>query len=302
MTLPLAQGAANTVLTNNGSGTLSWASAGSGANTTLSNLTSPTSVNQSLIPSTDATKNFGSASNRWLDGYIFAIKDSSGINSLIPQTRLLSDSGGHTSVDWENRSLYTWNGFSSDSRLTWTDSGIVVSTDIKPSIGSTYNNGTDIVPWASVFSRNYWFTNTSNSNLIRLMAPTTPTSSYDMTLPLAQGAANTVLTNNGSGTLSWASNNWSVVNGGNAAYSILAADQHVRTTTTLTADQTWTLPVCSGPNIGERHEIKNTPSQTFNIILDGNAVDLIDGNLTVTLLPGDSYNVICAVAGTWDIE
>lgn len=95
---------------------------------------------------------------------------------------------------------------------------------------------------------------------------------------------------------------WTVTNGGNAAYNILAGDNHVRTGTTLTADRTWVLPVCSGANIGERHEIKNTPSQTFNIILDGNGTDLIDGNLTVTLLPGDSYQVICAVAGTWDIE
>src|SRR6185295_10675617 len=39
------------------------------ANTSLSNLTSPTSVNQSLVPSTTNTKNLGSSSLAWKDGW-----------------------------------------------------------------------------------------------------------------------------------------------------------------------------------------------------------------------------------------
>lgn len=97
----------------------------------------------------------------------------------------------------------------------------------------------------------------------------------------------------------------SVVDGGNAAYSILAADKHIRSSTILTANRTYTLPVCDGSNIGEEHEVKNLPSQGFNIILAANGADNIDGQASVTLLPGDSVPVICAefgAAGSWDIQ
>lgn len=46
---PAAQGSASTVLTNDGSGNLSWTAVSSGANQSLSNLTSPTAINQDLI-------------------------------------------------------------------------------------------------------------------------------------------------------------------------------------------------------------------------------------------------------------
>lgn len=55
---PNAQGAASTVLENDGAGNLSWAAAGgSGANVFLSNLSSPTAVNQDLIFNTGVGAN-----------------------------------------------------------------------------------------------------------------------------------------------------------------------------------------------------------------------------------------------------
>ena len=100
---------------------------------------------------------------------------------------------------------------------------------------------------------------------------------------------------------------WPVTDGGNAAYTILSApaDQHVRDTTTLTANRAYTLPVCNASNIGERHEIKNLPAQTFNIVLTAAGSDNIDGASTYVLEPGDSVPVICAAFsanGTWDVE
>lgn len=95
------------------------------------------------------------------------------------------------------------------------------------------------------------------------------------------------------------------IDGGNAAYSILAADKYVRTTTTLTVDRAYTLPVCNASNLGETHMVKNLPAQTKNIILTSAGSDNIDGNATFTLLPGDSANVVCGVftsAGTWDLN
>ena len=95
--------------------------------------------------------------------------------------------------------------------------------------------------------------------------------------------------------------NWTVTNGGDTAYSILATDQHVRSGTALTLARTYTLDVCAA-NIGERHEIKNTPSQTHTVTVAGNGADTVDGAANYVLQPGDSLSVICAVSGNWDIE
>lgn len=58
ITMPAAQGAANTFLKNDGAGNLTWTVTGaSGANTFLSNLTSPTAINQDLIFDTGAAAN-----------------------------------------------------------------------------------------------------------------------------------------------------------------------------------------------------------------------------------------------------
>lgn len=92
-----------------------------------------------------------------------------------------------------------------------------------------------------------------------------------------------------------------VANGGDAAYTILAGDGLVRSGTTLTANRTYTLPSCAA-NIGEQHTIKNLPAQTFNIIVDGDAAETIDGAANFTLSPGDAVDVICAVSGNWDVK
>jgi len=92
-----------------------------------------------------------------------------------------------------------------------------------------------------------------------------------------------------------------ITDGGDAAYTILAGDDHVRSGTTLTANRTYTLPSCAA-NIGKEYEIKNKAGQTFNIILEADAAETIDGALNVTILPGDSIPVVCAVAGEWDIQ
>ena len=96
-----------------------------------------------------------------------------------------------------------------------------------------------------------------------------------------------------------------VVNGGDAAYTIARGDGHIRNTTAFTAQRTYTLPACDASHIGEKHEIKNLPASTFNLVLAAAGSDNIDGASTYTLEPGDSAPVICAAfsaAGTWDIE
>lgn len=94
---------------------------------------------------------------------------------------------------------------------------------------------------------------------------------------------------------------YSVTNGGNAAYTILAADQIVRAGTTLTAGRAYTLDACTSGNVGEYHRIKNPPTQTFNITLTAGGSDTIDNAATYVLLPGDSVDVACGANTVWDI-
>jgi len=147
----------------------------------------------------------------------------------------------------------------------------------------------------------------SSSGNLQLKVPATVTS-YSVTLPAAQGSSGQYMVNDGSGNMTWtspASGNWTVVNGGDAAYSILAGDQHVRSGTALTATRTYTLPTCTSSNIGERHEVKNLASQSYALSVAANGSDNVDGSANYSLNPGDSVQIICAAFatnGTWDIE
>jgi hypothetical protein len=122
LTWPAAQGAASTVLTNNGSGVLSWASAGSsGANTALSNLAS-TAVNADINPGVDGSINLGQASLRYNRVQALDIR-----------------SGSNQAIDVNGRGLYDLTGalsldFSSSTALTF-DKNLVPSANNTLSIG-----------------------------------------------------------------------------------------------------------------------------------------------------------------------
>lgn len=76
---------------------------GTFANTALSNLTNPTSVNQSLIPSGVAAQNIGSATHPWNILYCAAIDDANGVSSIRAvdiSNRLLHDLTGTEMMDF----------------------------------------------------------------------------------------------------------------------------------------------------------------------------------------------------------
>lgn len=67
---PNAQGGSSTVLTNDGSGNLTWTTpSGTGANVALSNLSS-VAINTALLPGTDNSIALGSASKQWTSIYL----------------------------------------------------------------------------------------------------------------------------------------------------------------------------------------------------------------------------------------
>ena len=128
--LPAAQGTG--ALTNDGAGNLSWASSGSGANTALSNLTSPTAVNQSLgdssgVTSADLTARalFTTSGSivtvRWHE-QVLQLLDFNQVPSVAwggtsGPSRTLIDSSNATSVDWNNKLLYE----GADVSIDWAD-------------------------------------------------------------------------------------------------------------------------------------------------------------------------------------
>lgn len=127
---------------------------------------------------------------------------------------------------------------------------------------------------------------------------------FSLLVPSQGGNSGKCLGTNGTITV-WVScsvNLLTVVDGGDANYSILSANGHIRDTTTLTAARTYTLPPCTGGNIGETHSIKNDSLQAFNLTVAGNGADTIDHQSHYILAPGGAVPVICAVVSNWDIR
>jgi len=107
-------------------------SGGGGANTNLSNLASPTSVNQHLIPSADATFNLGSTSKFWNNIYAGALTDATSVIVNL-QSRTLFDSSNTPALQWDaNRQTYDAGGLLStdwNSRLLVADDGATAALD-----------------------------------------------------------------------------------------------------------------------------------------------------------------------------
>lgn len=167
---PSGQGSAGTVLTNDGSGNLSWGAAGgSGANVALSNL-SGVAINATLLPGTDASISLGSTAKRWASGRF---------SSTVQIYDTVSDANPTASLASASLAFGAGGGTSTDVTLSRAAAGILqLQTGGSFRLrGSSSGNFTQAVP-ASV-------------------------TSYTVTWPSAQGAASTYLKNDGSGGLTW---------------------------------------------------------------------------------------------------
>ncbi len=85
----------------NGSGRQTVSTGSGGANTTLSNLASPTAVNQHLIPGTTNTFTLGTNTTYWSNSYIYALNDGNSTTSVAAFQRFLVDSQGNTVMKWD---------------------------------------------------------------------------------------------------------------------------------------------------------------------------------------------------------
>lgn len=133
------------------------------ANTSLSNLTSPTSVNQSLVPSTTNTKNLGSSTLAWKDGWFMGKLSIGG--TATPTTML-------------------------DITPPTTSTGGI---NLKPN--------TALIPSTSELRFSELTGN--GTNYVGFKAPSSIGANKIWILPSADGTSGQVLSTNGSGTLSW---------------------------------------------------------------------------------------------------
>jgi hypothetical protein len=209
ITWPAAQASGTQILQNNGSGVLSWVTAGSsGANTALSNLVT-TSINQSLLPNASNTLSLGSSSLYWAASYIEGLVDGNGYNVVNPITHQLMDNSNVLSLSWSGRSLRDSSGtFSVDwggRELFDSSLKVGVNWQNRQLIGT--DGSTVLADWAGTTTVNIHKSLTyegSTSGTLSLQAAAT-TTSYSLTWPAAQASGTQYLQNNGSGVLSWAS-------------------------------------------------------------------------------------------------
>lgn len=183
LTLPTTSGSLGQILSTDGSGNTDWidVTGGSvGANTALSNLVT-TSINQDLIPSLDNNFNIGSSSLIWNTLFAQQVKTSSGQYSIDLSNRRLLDSAGVATIDWDDKIILT--------------GGTTVFNWSTKTLGSTTDR------WDTYLSAVRLYGSTSGA-IGMIASPVT--TNYNITWPASQGGASTVLTNNGSGVLSWA--------------------------------------------------------------------------------------------------
>ncbi len=257
LTLPLAQGAANTVLTNNGAGALSWAAAaGATANNGLTVVGGNVQLGgaNALLGNTNiisggfnlaftGTGNFqlgqASTSTGELDFFNNASANQVGITAgnttnSYNMTLPLAQGAANTVLTNNGAGALSWTapaGATANNGLTVVGGNVQLG-GANALLGNTTitNAGFNLaiagtgkfqLGVGAASTGTMEFNNATNANTVDIKAGTT-TTSYGLTLPLAQGAANTVLTNNGAGVLSWAAaagggsaNNGLTVVGGN---------------------------------------------------------------------------------------
>lgn len=271
---PSSQGGSGTFLQNDGSGNLSWAS-GSGANTSLSNL-STTSINQSLLFDSDVTYDVGS--------------NTAMVNALWVQSIFTSQASQVVSF---STSDLTWSGdgitFEPASALvlkTHDTVGNSKTVTLKSGDSSSGNSG-DMVLGTGTASGTRGiiaydaravllagslsgpavvtplrFYNTANTHYVGFQAQNTFSTDTDWILPSADGSVSQFLKTDGAGNLGWSSSlpphflttgsapsvsscgtGPSVT--GNDNVGRVTVGTGVVTSCTLTFNQSWgTAPVC----------------------------------------------------------
>lgn len=232
LTLPSAQGAASTVLTNDGAGNLSWAAGGgggggssitagdssvsvtdTGANGTITTTVDGISVGTWNASSFTVGNAFTSTGNFTVGASKLTVASSTG-NTVVGGTL---SSTGDFSVATNKFNVAALTGNTTVAGTLGAGATTLSSLTVT---GASTHNQTNLLLQSPLR-----FEDASTTKYVGIRAPTAVGTSYTLNLPANQGASSTVLTNDGAGNLSWAA-----AGGGGSGSSITAGDSSVSVT------------------------------------------------------------------------
>lgn len=147
------------------------------ANTTLSNLTSPTALNQDLLPSVDNTRKLGSSTLTYSEAYINSIKSST-LPNINVASRTLATSAGSVSVNYGTGVLSSTS--SANTSIDWTNRILKDSSAIDT---IDYSSSTSIKMGKNISYRNQGLTTEIMSKVIgsqSIPAGTTVVSEFEL--------------------------------------------------------------------------------------------------------------------------
>ena len=241
--LPATNGLNGQVLTTDGTGVTSWVTISSGgANTTLSNLTAPTSINQDLLP-VNGSINLGNFLGHYYNQVVTQVVwDSTGGISINLSTGTL-DYGGEQIIKWDHSGIIPPNGSKDIGSATHSFNQVFAAVfgqngggpskiSFAANKGIWDKDGAQVLDWnntdilligkgQSGGSRYVGFQGASNS-YVYLVAPTVGFTSYSMVLPPTIGAAGQVLATDGSGFSYWLT----LPSGGNV-YNLMTTSSNI---------------------------------------------------------------------------
>jgi hypothetical protein len=160
----------------------------------------------SLIPDAAGTYFLGSSTRQWTLGFFSGNVDVRDVGDSSAQARLAGQrldfgpgsSGLDVSIIRSGGALGYTAKASAASEAHVFDNGTTLTTGL---IAAFYNN--TVKRSAILFDGSFRLFSTDGGGAHLDISPATTFTSYAIVMPAAQGAANTVLTNNGSGALSW---------------------------------------------------------------------------------------------------
>lgn len=178
--------------------------AAAGANKALSNLNT-TSINQSLIPTSDAILDLGSTVKRWANSYLTSIRDNSGNKAFDTVARSLLDDNGDVSLFFNNAGEILLND---GVKLSLTNGGTISIL-----AGSSTVNYSISLPAAQGASNTY-LKNDGSGNLSWASAGTGTVTSVALAAPAIFTVSGSPVTSSGTLTLSYSGTALPIANGG----------------------------------------------------------------------------------------
>jgi len=171
---------------------------------------------------------------------------------------------------------------------------VAINSSLLPGTDNSINVGSASFRYSNVHALNSILYGSTSGNVTLKAAAATTT--HILTLPSAQGAASTVLTNDGSGGLSWGTGSnttetLTVITGATAV-TIGTDTRHIANGV---SNFTVTLSTAVG-NDGKKFKLKNI--NTGIVTIDPNSAETIDGALTVTVNQYSSVDMV-AYSGNW---